>query len=351
MHERALLMRDWKIWKRVNDGLNIWVDTDIVDGAEPEILRDSCPRSIVESKFLSSHPNWNSMSITERLEEIDKAKAFFAKIVSEESKYFHWEYSNISNPSVIEERGRFLKDLANAILLSNLTLIGFADVMESQEIYEAKRTVEEIILHTNETNSRIGKLISDGISCSLAEVYVSKDLMIEMDNLHLQKSSMSSKRFEKGEYSTNLLATYSKIWRLANEAIENIANTKKISPANWQASLAPLKAIKVKDLTAVSTSILAKDEPEGNGRRHSKGQSGITPTKDGAGVSANKALSPQQQWDSVSPNKLLSGYQPRSPVSPASKPLPADHKGPGVPPLPLKKKKSKKPRQFDSGTG
>lgn len=344
-------MRDWKIWRRVSNGAGIWID---LDSQETHLhqLAEPATRYLFESKFSSRHESWGSLTIAEKLEEVDKGKAFFTKIVAEDTNFFSWEYRNINMPTLIEERAKFLTDLAYAILLANLSLLGSAETMETQEIYEVKRTIEDVVSLTGETNFRIGSLISDAVSKLLMDVYVSKELMTVLDDLHLEKSSMPAKRVQKSECSSKLAEIYFKIWKYATDEIEKISKVKKVNPVYWQASLAPLKNIIPRDPTCASTSGKGIDILERKPSKQSAGYNSTTPSKDGFGQPQSKMVKPQQQWDSVSPTKFMPGYQPKSPVSPSAKIQTAkDEKAPGVglPPLPLKKKKSKKPRQFDTG--
>jgi hypothetical protein len=341
------------------------------------------PKDGFESQFSSKAEIWGNLTVLEKLEEINKGNSYFLKIVSDDATFFLMPDQNSESCIISDERAKFLANLAQAILLANFCLMGSAVSMEAEEIYEVKRILENIINYISDTNERIANMITKSTSALLSEIYVSKDIISTIDDLHLEKSQKKHAKTNKNQTWSRLNDSYANLWKATVIEIEKIAKTRKVSAINWLSSLAPLQNFIFQHPASVSSSMQGSEVLEIQASKQSKPQrssvASIEDTPSGPKTQQNSS----QPWESLSSTKPISLYRPKSASSPSNpivsqnqiavgslnlaqriasssqnsgqvtslaetdfQPASSTTAHPSLPPLPLKKNKSKKSRTF-----
>lgn len=348
------MMRDWRIFRCFSLGVGIWEDSLTNQIDKVELPADFEGSTLLESKFASKIQNWNSLTISEKLEQVDKGKSYFLKITSEEGSYLTLPTEFSKHTEIAEERVSFILKLAQSLVLSNLCLLGSAPSMEAQDIYEIKRNLEDIVNSTNEISEKITPNLKTTLTEQMAQVYVSKDFMITLGDLHFEKSRLTAAVKHKKQDQSNLNEMYVSLWRLSVEEIQKIAESRKVSSSIWLASLSPLQHLAFYRDMSIGSSLHDSEILDKPISKRSFNQDPIAIKKDSlrsGHVSHQKIQQPQ--LEPCSPTRLTSLQQQKSPNSlphPTAAMAPTSIQAPPLPPLPLKKKRSKKARNFDVTT-
>lgn len=346
-------MRDWRIFKRFSLGVGIWEDTSTfpIEKTDPQLESESS--TLLKSKFTSKHENWSALTISEKLEQIDQGKSFFLKITSEESSYLALPNEFKKHSIINEERILFIVRLAQSLILSNTCLLGCAASMEAQDIFEIKTTLEVVINSVSGINEKTTSEFSSQVIKEMAQVHVSQDLMLNLADLHLEKSQLAAIKHKKPD-QRSLNEMYVSLWRLCVREVEKIAEFKKVSCNIWLASLSPLQHLAFYKDLSIGSSLHDSEILEKASSQQSFHQEAGVGRKDSSQARKNSTKKrPSAQMEIASPTKLISVNQPKSPNSiphATAAMAQVSIQAPPLPPLPLKKKKSKKARNFELAT-